>query len=163
MPQLDISTYASQLFWLVVCFGVLYVLLSRLALPRIATALEERRDRIADELDQAAQLKSQSEEVLAAYEALLAESRERAHALSQETRHKLQQEAEAQRQKIDAELREKVADAEARIKDSRAQAREQLQGVSSELAGLILQRLVGTSVPQQQIDESVAKALKHRG
>lgn len=163
MPQLDISTYASQLFWLVVCFGVLYVLLSRLALPRIATALEERRDRIADELDQAAQMKSQSEEVLAAYEALLAESRERAHALAQETRHKLQQEAEAQRQKLDAELREKVADAEARIKDSRAQAREQLQGVSSELAGLILQRLVGTSVPQQQIDESVAKALKHRG
>ena len=162
MPQLDISTYASQLFWLVVCFGVLYVLLSKLALPRIATALEERRDRIADELDQAAQLKSQSEEVLAAYEALLAESRERAHVLAQETRHKLQQEADAQRQKLDAELHEKVADAEARIKDSRAQAREQLQGVSSELAGLILQRLVGTSIPQQQIDESVAKALKRR-
>lgn len=162
MPQLDISTYASQLFWLVVCFGVLYVLLSRLALPRIATALEERRDRIADELDQAAQLKSQSEEVLAAYEALLAESREHAHVLAQETRHKLQQEADAQRQKLDAELHEKVADAEARIKDSRAQAREQLQDVSSELVGLILQRLVGTSVPQQQIDESVAKALKRR-
>ena len=160
MPQLDISTYPSQLFWLVVCFGLLYLLLSRLAIPRIATALEERRDRIADELDQAAQMKHQSEEVLAAYEALLARSREEAHVLAQETRHRLQQEAEAQRQKLDAELREKVAEAEERIEESRRQAKESLQTVSTELAGLMLNRLTGSSVPQQRLEESVAVALQ---
>lgn len=162
MPQLDISTYASQLFWLVVCFGALYLLLSKLALPRIATALEERRDRIADELDQAAELKRQSEEVLAAYESSLAQARERAHILAQETRYKLQQEADAQRQKHDQELREKVTAAEARIADSKAQAQKQLQGVSSELAELMLQRLVGTSVSREKLDESVTAALQRR-
>ena len=162
MPQLDISTYASQLFWLVVCFGALYLLLSKLALPRIATALEERRDRIADELDQAAELKRQSEEVLAAYESSLAQARERAHILAQETRHKLQQEADAQRQKHDEELREKVTAAEARIADSKAQAQKQLQGVSSELAELMLQRLVGTSISREKLDEFVTVALQRR-
>lgn len=162
MPQLDISTYASQLFWLVVCFGALYLLLSKLALPRIATALEERRDRIADELDQAAELKRQSEEVLAAYESSLAQARERAHILAQETRHKLQQEADAQRQKHDEELREKVTAAEARIADSKAQAQKQLQGVSSELAELMLQRLVGTGVSREKLDEFVTVALQRR-
>ena len=156
MPQLDISTYASQLFWLVVCFGALYLLLSKLALPRIATALEERRDRIADELDQAAELKRQSEEVLAAYESSLAQARERAHILAQETRHKLQQEADAQRQKHDEELREKVTAA------SKAQAQKQLQGVSSELAELMLQRLVGTSISREKLDEFVTVALQRR-
>lgn len=162
MPQLDISTYASQLFWLVVCFGALYLLLSKLALPRIATALEERRDRIADELDQAAELKRQSEEVLAAYESSLAHARERAHILAQETRYKLQQEADAQRQKHDEELREKVTAAEARIADSKAQAQKQLQGVSSDLAELMLQRLVGTSISREKLDEFVAAALQRR-
>ena len=162
MPQLDISTYASQLFWLVVCFGALYLLLSKLALPRIATALEERRDRIADELDQAAELKRQRDVVLAAYESSLAQARERAHILAQETRHKLQQEADAQRQKHDEELREKVTAAEARIADSKAQAQKQLQGVSSELAELMLQRLVGTGVSREKLDEFVTVALQRR-
>ena len=164
MPQLDIATYPSQLFWLVVCFGLLYLLLSRLALPRIATALEERRDRIADELDQAAQLKRQSEKAQAEYEAMLAAGRERAQAIAQETRHKLQQEAEEQRNRLETELRARVTDAEERIESARRQAHGQLQALSTELAGLILQRLTGDSghagATRRRLEAAVVTALQ---
>ena len=162
MPQLDIATWPSQLFWLVVCFGLLYVLLARLALPRIATALEERRDKIADELDQAAQLKRQGEEAQAEYEAMLADSREAAQAIAQETRHKLQQEAEAQRQKQEAELRERSQRAEEEIETARQQARQDMQALAVELAGLMLQRLVGAEVPKERLQASVDKSLQAR-
>ena len=164
MPQLDIATYPSQLFWLVVCFGLLYLLLSRLALPRIATALEERRDRIADELDQAAQMKRQSEQAQAEYEAMLAAGRERAQAITQEARHKLQQEAEEQRNRLEAELRARVTDAEERIESSRRQAHGQLQSLSTELAALMLQRLTGEfkqdDATRRHLETSVAAALR---
>lgn len=160
MPQLDIATYPSQLLWLVVSFGLLYLLLSRLVLPRIAATMEERRDRIADELDQAAQLKRQSEEVLAEYEAMLARSREKAQTMAREIRDKLQQEAEAQRKKLEAELREKVALAEEQLEVSCKQAGEQLQVMAMELAGLMLQRLTGTGVPRERLEDSILAALQ---
>ena len=162
MPQLDAATWPSQLFWLVVCFGLLYVLLARLALPRIATALEERRDKIADELDQAAQMKRQGEEAEAEYEAMLAQAREAAHAIAQETRHKLQQEAEAQRQRLEAELREKSVRAEGEIKAARLEAEKRLQALAAELAGLMLQRLAGVSVPRERLEGAVEGALQER-
>ena len=162
MPQLDMATYPSQLFWLAVCFGLLYLLLARLALPRIATALEERRDRIADELDQAAQLRRQGEAAQAEYEAMLADSREKAQAIAQEARHRLQQEAEAHRQRLEAELREKSARAEEEIEAARRQAGQDLQALAAELAGLMLQRLAGAGAPRERLQATVAAALEER-
>ncbi len=86
MPQLEFHTFVPQLVWLVIVFGYLYVMMSRVALPRIATVLEERRDRIADDLDQAEQFKRQTDEAIEAYEKALAEARAKAHEVAQETR-----------------------------------------------------------------------------
>ena len=76
MPQLEVGTYASQIFWLIIAFSTLYYLLSRKALPRIAEILEARQDRIAADLDQAQRLRADTEETLSIYEERMAKARE---------------------------------------------------------------------------------------
>ena len=78
MPQLDVSTFPSQIFWLIICFSVLYYLLSRRALPRISETLEARQDRIAADLDQAQRLRREAEAALASYEEAMAKAQDRA-------------------------------------------------------------------------------------
>ena len=162
MPQLNPEFWATQIFWLAVCFGLFYILLSRLALPRIAATLEERRDKIADELDQAAQMKRQSEEAQAEYEAALAESRAQAQAIAQETRQRLQQEAEEQQRKLDADLRERAARAEEELAAAHRRARESIPVVAAELAGAIARHLAGADVSPERLKESAAAALAGR-
>ncbi len=79
MPQFDTTTFASQIFWLVVCFAVVFVFVWRIALPRISATLENRQRKISDDLARAGELADQTDEVMAAYEARLAEARANAH------------------------------------------------------------------------------------
>ena len=83
MPQFDPDTFAPQLIWLAITFIGLYFVMARMALPRIGNAIEHRRDRIANDLDQAQALKEATDRAIASYEERLAEARSRAHSLAQ--------------------------------------------------------------------------------
>jgi F-type H+-transporting ATPase subunit b len=159
MPQLDYLDWAPQLVWLAISFAALYLIMARLALPRIATVLEERRDRIATDLDQAEQLKKQTEEAIAAYEQALAEARARAHAIAQETRDKLGAEVEAERAEVEATLAETLAEAEARIQASKDTALAHVDEVAAETAQMIVKQLVGGKVTKAEVKSAVGKAL----
>jgi F-type H+-transporting ATPase subunit b len=78
MPQFDFATFPSQIFWLIVCFGALYILLTRTALPKIGAVLEARQRKIDDDLERATELEMQAKEAMAAYEAELDAAREQA-------------------------------------------------------------------------------------
>jgi F-type H+-transporting ATPase subunit b len=161
MPQLDFSTYPPQLIWLAIVFFGLYFVLSRFALPRIGGIIEQRRDRIASDLDEAARLKDESEKALAAYEAALAEARAKAHAIAQETRDKLSAETERQRAEVEAQLAEKLAEAEARIADTRDTAMAQVKDVAAGAAGDIVQQLIGgRAVAKTKVTKAINDALK---
>ncbi|MEP0709275.1 MAG: F0F1 ATP synthase subunit B' [Parvibaculum sp.] len=143
MPQLEFHTFVPQLVWLVIVFGYLYVMMSRVALPRIATVLEERRDRIADDLDQAEQFKRQTDEAIEAYEKALAEARAKAHEIAQETRDRLHEETERQRLAIEARLAEKIAEAEKQIAATKEAALANVRTVAVEVADAIVAQLLG--------------------
>lgn len=145
MPQLEFHTFAPQLVWLVIVFGYLYVLMSRVALPRIATVLEERRDRIADDLDQAAQFKRQTDEAIEAYEKALAEARAKASGIAQETRDRLHEETERQRLSIEARLAEKISEAEAQITATKNAALQNVRAVAVDVTEAIVSQLLGDS------------------
>jgi len=145
MPQLAFETFVPQLVWLVITFGFLYLMMARVALPRIATVLEERRDRIADDLDQAEQFKLQTDDAIAAYEKALADARVNAHEIAQATRDRLHEETERQRQSIEARLAEKIATAEKQIAATKEKALGNVRAVAIEVADAVVTELLGNT------------------
>lgn len=158
MPQLDFSGFAPQLVWLAITFVALYMLMSRVALPRIATVIEHRRDRIASDLDAAARLKEETDEVIAAYEAELAEARGRAHTIAAETRDKLNKELAEERAEVEAGLAKKTAEAEKRIGDMKAKAMAEVDSAAAEAAAEIVTALTGLKPSKAEIDEAIISA-----
>ena len=146
MPQLDVSTFPSQIFWLIICFSILYYLLSRRALPRVSEILEARQDRIAADLDQAQRLRRDAETALAKYEEAIVKAQDRAHALLAENQSRLQGEAAARQGELDQQLAKQVAEAEARIAAARDRALAELEDAAIEAARAAAARLAGVTV-----------------
>ena len=159
MPQLDFSTFSSQLIWLTLVFGVLYLIMRRVALPRIATVIEERRDRIADDLDQAAEFKRQTDEAIEAYESALAQARAKAHAIAQETRDRLHGETERHRRELETKLNERIAEAEARIASTKQAALANVREVAVDVAGSIVGKLLGEDADRSAAERAVDSEL----
>jgi len=158
MPQLVIPDFVPQLIWLAITFVTLYLVMARIALPGIGGIIEQRRDRIASDLDEAERLKKESEQAIAAYEAALAEARAQAHATTQKMREQLRQQTESRRAELDAELAEKIAAAEDRIAAARKQAEARIQEVAAEVAGDIVKQLIGTAPAKRAVQAAAKRA-----
>ncbi len=159
MPQLDFTTYASQIFWLFVTFGLLYWLVVKKVLPSVGGTIEHRRARIADDLDEARRLREASEKALAAYEDTMKGAREKAHGIVSEHKAKITAELEAERTRIEAELAAKIAEAEAKTREAKEKALKELDGVIGELAGEIVARVTGDKVSETDLKKAVEKVL----
>lgn len=159
MPQLELHDFAPQLIWLVITFFILYMVMARVALPRIATVIEERRDRIASDLDQAEQLKQETDEAIAAYEEALTKARNKALGIAQETREALSNEVEAERLVVEKKIAEKTAEAEKRILDAKTAALAHVNEVAGDVAEAIVQELIGGKLTKAEVNQAVSKAL----
>ena len=159
-PPFNKETFASQLVWFAVFFIALYVLISRFAIPRLGGIIEARRGRIEGDLAEANRLKEQSDAALMAYEKSLAEARNRAQTLANETRDKLNAEAEEARKKLENELNSKLADAEKTIAATKTAAMANVRGIAVDTASAIVQRLIGTAPSSSAVEAAVADALK---
>ena len=159
-PPFNKTTFASQLFWLVIAFVLLYALMSKLALPRIGAIIESRQKRIADDIADAGKLKIQSDEAIAAYEKALADARARAQAIANETRDKQAATADAMRKKIEGELNAKLADAEKTIAVTKKAAMANVRGIAADATKEIVERLIGTAPSDSTVDAAISDALK---
>ncbi|NNF77313.1 MAG: F0F1 ATP synthase subunit B' [Rhizobiales bacterium] len=158
MPQLDFATWPPQLIWLAITFGILYLVISKFALPKIGGTIESRQNRIASDLDEAQRLRDDSEKAIAAYEAALAEAKAKAHGIAQETRDTLKAEIEAERASLDAQLNERLAKAEASIAATKAEALKSVEQVASEAAGAIVSQLIGSKTTAAAVKKAIADA-----
>ncbi|RZI38296.1 F0F1 ATP synthase subunit B', partial [Herbaspirillum sp. HC18] len=129
-PPFESSTFASQLVSLAIAFVVLYLIVSRLALPRVGGAIEARQNKIEGDLAEAQKLKDQSEAALKAYEGELASARARAQAIGNESREKATAQAEAERKALEEQLAAKLAGAEHAIASTRAAAMSNVRGIA---------------------------------
>jgi F-type H+-transporting ATPase subunit b len=159
-PPFQKETFASQLLWFALVFVALYLLMSRVALPRVTSILEHRRQRIEGDLAEAQGLKDQSDAAITAYEQALADARSRAQALANETRQRAAEQAEASRKGLDATLNQRIADAEKVIGDKRAAAMLNVRDIAAEAAVAIVERLIGIAPARQQVANAVADTLK---
>jgi F-type H+-transporting ATPase subunit b len=144
-PPFDPSTFASQIFWLVITFGLFYLFLNRVVMPRLAGIFDTRSSRITQDLDQAAKLKSEADAAVAAYEQELAEAKANANSIGQQARDTAKADAEAVRKKVEAGLDAKLAEAEGRIASIKATAMKDVGAIAEDTASAIMEQLVGKS------------------
>jgi F-type H+-transporting ATPase subunit b len=159
-PPLQVETYASQIFWLALIFVALYLLMSKIALPRVGEILDARQLRIEGDVAQAKRLKDESDAAIAAYEKALADARGRAQALANETREKYAAEAADARKALDATLNARIAEAETIIAERRAAAMVNVQEIAAESAAAIVERLIGEVPAASDLAKAAADVLK---
>ena len=143
MPQLDFTNWGNQIFWLLVTLVVIYVVLSRIALPRIAAVLAERQGTITNDIAKAEELKAQAVEAEEAYNKALADARAEASRIVAETKAEIQADLDAATAKADAEIAAKAAESEKAIAEIRAGAVESIQAVATDTASEIVAALGG--------------------
>ena len=160
MPQLNPLDWAPQLIWLVITFGVLYLLMKWVALPKIGSVIEMRQGRIAGDLEAADKLRRKTQEAIAAYEQALAEAKARAHGIVQEARNRLKDEVAAERTALKRDLSAKSAEAEAQIHQAKVSALKEVNAVASETAAEIVRRLIGIAPTKPEVSAAVAAARK---
>lgn len=146
MPQLDVSTFAPQLFWLAVWFVVLYVLMTKVGLPRIAVAIDARRQRRDDDLARAARLKAEAEEASAAFQRTMSEARAQAQSVLKETSDRLAAEAAERQRALAAALAQQIEAAERQIAATKEQALSEVRGIAIDVGRSVVEKLTG-SVP----------------
>jgi F-type H+-transporting ATPase subunit b len=159
-PPFNKDTYASQLVSFVIAFVALYLIVSRIALPRVGKTLDDRQAAIEGDLTAAQKLKDQSDAALKAYETELAAARSRAQAIGTETREKLNAASEAERKTLEGQLSVKLAEAEKTIASTREAAMSNVRGIAAEAATAIVEQLTGVLPDGKSVDSAVDASLK---
>ncbi|MEM8644487.1 MAG: ATP F0F1 synthase subunit B [Pseudomonadota bacterium] len=160
MPQLNPLDWAPQVIWLLITFGVLYLLMVWVAIPRIGTVIDKRAAKIAGDLEAAENNKRTTEEAIAAYEQALTEAKQKAHAIVDEGRAKLKAETDAERAKLDKQLADKAAEAAARIEKARDAAMKDVTAVATDAAADIVKQLIGVTPSKADVEKAVTAARK---
>lgn len=142
MPQLDFTWYPTQIFWLVVTFGVLYFVMSRYIIPHIHMVLESRQQRLDYDLDRAESLRAEAEEARETYEHALADARNQAQKLLNDVSDAIRKTSDEKHRELDQILYEKIVESENQIDNARKEADRQLEPTAANVACHIFQSLV---------------------
>lgn len=160
LPQLDVTTWPSQIFWLIVLFAIGYVIMSRIVTPRIGTVLEERRKRLDDDLAKARESSEDAAKIRAGYEETLETARAEAAAYAKDAAVKATQSAEAANAKLSKKLATKAQAAEAKLAKARSEAMESLNAVAVDAAITATQHLTGIKATKAQAEKTVKSLAK---
>lgn len=160
LPQLDISTWPSQIFWLIVIFGVGYVMMAKIVTPKIGTVLEDRRTRLDGDLGKAREASAEAAKIRAEYEADLESARNDAAAFARKAAAEAAEKAASVEGKADKKLANKVAAAEKKLATAKAEAMENLNTVAAEAALEAVKGLTGLKATKAQAEKVVKAAAK---
>lgn len=159
-PPFDSSTFASQLLWLAISFGLFYLLMSKVVMPRIGSILETRHDTIARDLDAAASSKAEADAAIAAYEQDLAAARAKGNAIAATARDAAKAKAAVDRSAVEASLNDKISAAEVRIANITAKALADVGSIAEETATVVVEQLIGGKVSKAEIASAVKASAK---
>lgn len=160
MPQLDPSSFVSQLVWLALTFIPLFLILWKVALPKVAAALEARRQKIAADLDAAAALKNEAAQVLAAYQKALAGAHDNARVELKKVADEAAAAASRRQAELGAKLATEIKDAEARIASAQDKALANIRAVAGDAAAAATERLIGVKIEGATLEKALAETLK---
>jgi F-type H+-transporting ATPase subunit b len=160
MPQLDVTTFPSQLFWLAIAFSVLFILMWKVAVPRVGDVIEAREQKIRADLERAEQLRDEIAETEAEVEKALSTARAEAQDIVRKAQEKINSDHAKKQEKLDAELSERVAEAESRINAAREEAMASVKDVARDVAAASIEKLTGDKADDAAVSKAVDGAAK---
>lgn len=162
LPQLDFSTWPSQILWLAVTLTALYYVFTRIALPRIEETLDERAATIDRDLTSAADLNRRADEAQKAYEDALAAARAEARRVSDEAKAETEAQLKSALAEADARIAADLAESEARLAAIRTEAAEQARVVAQAAAEAMIERFSPAPLPADRVEQAVRDAVSAR-
>lgn len=162
LPQLDPSTYPSQIFWLIIAFALLYFFFSAKTLPEVSSVLENRKDRIANDLSTADQLKNEIDDAQAKYEGSLGDARTKAAKALADTNAKIADKAFKENEKFRAEADKQMAALEKEIDKAKTEALDDMNAIVAEVSKEAAQKIVGIKNLDIKKAQTVVKALNQK-
>jgi F-type H+-transporting ATPase subunit b len=158
-PPFDVTTFTSQLFWLAIAFILLYFLLSQIILPKLGGVIEERKNRVVSDLDEAAKMKADADEALVEMDKQLAVARADARAKAEETRSQIDAKIAEINAAKSVELDAKLAEAEAEIEKMKTEMMSHVAEIANDTASAMLSRF-DVSASQAEIAKRVSKSIE---
>ncbi|MGF0537095.1 F0F1 ATP synthase subunit B [Agrobacterium sp. ES01] len=159
-PPFDQTTFPSQLLWLVITFGLFYMLMQKVIVPRVGGILESRHDRIAQDLDEAARLKSEADAAIETYERELTQAKAKGNEIASTARAAAKAKADAERTALEAELNAKLAAAEANIGEIKTKALAEVDEIASETVSAIVEQLIGAKATKADVKSALTASTK---
>ena len=163
MPQLNPEFWISQIFWLTLTFGILYIVLSKLILPKISANLELRRSQIQENIEAADKQREESETKLKEYEEIILKSKLNAKKIFKETREKALKDINLKKDTLDGQINEEIKKAEAEINALKENAPEKINKIAIEASSEILKNLIGTEINNSSVSAMVNDLSKRNG
>ena len=150
MPQMEFADYMPQVVWLVITFATLYLLMAKLALPRITDILETRQRRLDHDLELSEKLRDEAQETLAEYDAAIVSARAEAESLLAKARENIQTDTQERIAELNVRLESEIRESDARIRHAMSQAMDELMIVAGNSARAAVERLAGIKVSDEQ-------------
>ena len=155
-PPLDATSFPSQLFWLVIFFGALYLLMSRMVLPKLGAILTTRKAQMDGDIARAQALKDETEAAVKHYEKALADAKANANDIARDTKAKVSAQIDGEQSVLDGELSKKIKDAEARVAKAKAKTMESVESIAGESAADIVASLTGGKTTKSAVAKAIA-------
>ena len=160
MPQLDPKYWASQAFWLILVFTILYISISKFYLPKIKNNLNDRENRIKDDLEDANKFKELSELKLKEYEKILEDAKKEVIKIQIESKNILDKDIKSKKESIEKEIEKEIINAQKEIKDLKKSSVSDIQKISENIASNIIETISGDKLNESSIKASVENILK---
>ena len=160
MPQLDPTYWASQAFWLILTFTVLYISIAKLYLPKIKNNLDDRENKIKDDLDAANKFKDLSELKLKEYEKILENSKKEVIKIHLDSKNKLDRDIQTKKDVIDKEIETEMTKAQQEINELKKNSILDIQNISKDLASNIIENISGDKLNESSIKATIAEVAK---
>jgi len=163
MPQLNPEFWISQIFWLTLTFGILYIVLSKLILPKISNNLESRKSQILENIEAAEKQREDSETKLKEYEEIISKSKLKAKNIFNQAREKALKDINAKREVLDKQIDDEISEAEQEIKSLRNGAPDKINKIAIETSSELIHKLIGTEVNNSSISAIVDDLSRRNG
>ena len=160
MPQLDPTYWASQAFWLILTFTVLYISIAKLYLPKIKNNLDDRENKIKDDLDAANKFKDLSELKLKEYEKILENSKKEVIKIHLDSKNKLDKDIQTKKDVMDKEIETEITKAQQEINELKKNSILDIQNISKDLASNIIENISGDKLNERSIKATIAEVAK---